>query len=77
MVLLLDKSRVLEVPKILFKLGWSDESFESIDEWWSLDSNDRWGEWIELVFDVDLEGKLNDDDTDSSSLWWLVELKEE
>ena len=59
------KSRVLLNPKIsLLKLDDGESSF-------------KWCEWVELVFDEDLEGKLNDDNDDGSSLGWVVDLKEE
>ena len=60
------KSRVLLDSKISsLKLDDGESSF-------------KWCEWVELVFDEDLEGKLNDDDDDDvPSLGWVVELKEE
>ena len=59
------KSRVLLNPKISsLKLDDGESSF-------------KWCEWVELVFDEDLEGKLNDDNDGGSSLGWVVELKEE
>ena len=59
------KSRVLLNPKI--------SSLKLDDE----ESSFKWCEWVELVFDEDLEGKLNDDNDYGSSLGWVVELKEE
>ena len=65
MILDKGKSRVLLNPKISsLKLDDGESSF-------------KWCEWVELVFDEDLEGKLNDDNDDGSSLGWVVELKEE
>ena len=65
MVLDKGKSRVLLNPKISsLKLDDGESSF-------------KWCEWVELVFDEDLEGKLNDDNDGGSSLGWVVELKEE
>ena len=60
------KSRVLLDSKISsLKLDDGESSFKCC-------------EWVELVFDEDLEGKLNDDDDDDvPSLGWVVELKEE
>ena len=42
------------------------------------ESSLKWCEWVEIVFNRDLEAKLNgDDDDDNSSLGWVAKLKEE
>ena len=69
------EARVLLGPLISFNEQ-SEESFESIDMCWRLDSNGWWDGKVELFFDEDLKDELNGDD-DSSSSWCVIELEEE
>ena len=73
MLLQVDKSRVLDAPKIFFGLWWGEVPSSVVGEY---DKEELEGEWCRLVFKA---GKdiADESNVDISSSWWVKHLERE